>query len=401
MKEFLRLKKLSQQGIIHHLAPILVTLALGGVTGAFIYVHTVATQPWTGALSVGPPGSKYCLDSPSLTQISTIRINPCKNVLNQKWQLNSASTISVGGKTLRTYQIKSFGAGTQLCVDDWLPGNSMSHLYHPLRLYGCDPTFKLTAEQFYWTGDGHQLKSVKSSLCMDNFLGRQAPFMPVALNQCKTSAPSQDWYEIANTATTGDGSLNEFVPPTAPSPDPGSLPVTPLPTPDPTPTPTPTPSGQNWSGVLQLGSHRSTCLEESDASNPQHHRLVVINDCKNLTLERWTRVPVTSSTFLLKANTGACLDDTNNGVGTTNNRFYAQTVKCTTTDPKQADPAQVWTYAKAGNPSTTDRHEIMNVNSKGCLNDPGSTIKPGQQQIIYSCTSNSANEQWFQAAMPK
>src|SRR5581483_11529664 len=126
-----------------------------------------AATPWSGALSVGPPGSGYCMDAPSVATGANVVLNKCNNKIDQKWELVNAGTVSGGGKTINAYTIQNLTAGTSECVDDW-KSSSMQGKNNLLRLYTCKGTD--FAQRFFWAGDGHQLKSTGGSglLCIDD-----------------------------------------------------------------------------------------------------------------------------------------------------------------------------------------------------------------------------------------
>ncbi|HSW80450.1 MAG TPA: hypothetical protein VLG47_06745 [Candidatus Saccharimonadales bacterium] len=386
MKQIFKLKKLSQRGVLHHLVPIIVILLLGGVTGAFVY-RAKAAQPWNGALSVGPSKSGYCMNAPALQQGQQVKLAKCANVVNQKWQLEPAGTVNVKvngtAKTLRAYTIHTFKNGVFMCVDDYKQSTQQGKNNH-LVLWPCngvDP-----GQRFFWNGDGHQLQSAVGlssglALCIDNEGSKYVADNPIDVFKCWSPAhANQDWFEIGNTATATSAPVT---PPTPPPVSPGSGGFG---------------SDRNFTGALQLGLDRSLCLTETATMNAKGHQEVVINTCNKAVTQKWQKVFLDSKnmTFQWKAASGNCLNDPALGVtASATQRVYAQTYPCSNTDH-----ASTWTWANAGNASTynVNNHEIMNVYSKGCLNDPANSKAIATQQIIYSCTSNSSNEQWFEAA---
>ena len=169
----------------------------GGTSGSSGALNVTGAQ-----LSVGPKGSKYCLDAPSVKQGAVVVLNPCNtSKAGQGWSFIAAGKIVGGGKTVQTYIVKNMTSGTNQCLDDWGQSITSSDAKNPVKLYTCKTSDR--GQQFLWAGDNHQLRSVAAlnhkppvALCLDNSGGALKASNPVGFFTCKASnATNQDWYK--------------------------------------------------------------------------------------------------------------------------------------------------------------------------------------------------------------
>ena len=151
-----------------------------------------------------------------------------------------------------------------------------------------------------------------------------------------------------------------------------------------------------WSGALKIDmANTNLCMENMDNSNVAY-TTVDINTCNSSSqAQHWTIQDISGSTSefqIVASASGACVDDTGNGIGTNaSNRVHLQTWPCSSTDH-----AQVWHWGGTGN------HQLISVGSGGCINDPSNTTTPGQYLVVFSCAAsakgNGANAEWLEGS---
>jgi hypothetical protein len=371
----LKLKKLNQRGFDHIMVAV-VSFVLVGVVGTALLVSshaaTPATPQWTGVLkaysSNATLGAGYCVatvssgNSPSGSEGAYAVLQPCSKTYDaeQIWSLNDSRTITVSGEGTSVTNVQEFtlqsAAGSNQCLNDWQTATANNT---QMRLYPCSSS--TTANAWIWGAKisgsesyaAHQLlnlgaskisltgtvSSTSNPMCLDDFEGGHANAR-VDVYGCKLPAQSpsnQEWYEEpAPTKSTAVGSSSTLT------------------------------------GALQNGNtSQKLCMNDSNSSTTSGTP-IAIYACENVVSEKWTITKNSSGQFDLKNGQGVCADPT--GTGATE---AVQTNTCSSSDMFE------WVG-----------HQIEDVTTKTCINDPSSSTKNGTQLTVTSCSGDPASEQW-------
>ncbi len=138
----------------------------------------------------------------------------------------------------------------------------------------------------------------------------------------------------------------------------------------------------SWNGTLQLGSDRKLCMNDNNSSK-KNGTTIGIYTCGNYASEKWTISKYSNGQFQLKNSTGICADDWAYGVSTASKTVYLKTYTC-----QNNNGSEFWKW---------NGHELENVYTHGCINDPAYSKLNGKGLIIYPCGGSTSNEQWFEA----
>lgn len=145
---------------------------------------------------------------------------------------------------------------------------------------------------------------------------------------------------------------------------------------------------QSWSGELQLGLDKNLCLDNLGGSRASGNTIDTYS-CNGGTGQKWTINEMSGYTdrFTLENDQGTCADDWGDAVSSSSGNVALKTYAC-----NSSDKAQQWEW---------ENSELENVTSHGCINDPSNKTANGTPLIVYSCSSRSSNELWYEAAQGK
>ncbi len=355
-----------------------------GIIGTALYVTShAATTQWTGILEAYNYGSGWCLTTTGGGEGSYIQLERCSSTYNadQVWSVLDNGTWKgpSSGKTFQRLMLQS-AAGSNECINDWQASTTNGNLQ---RLYPCNGSQNATA--WNWgTNNGwpHQLFNMAASditingvvirsdvdRCLDVKGGTARSGAQIDTWACKSASQSpsnQEWFEQSAPAKSsgggsgggssssggGSGSLG----------NPGGF------------------SGSTWSGSLQNGYDRKLCMNDNNSSQ-SNGTVIGIYSCGNYVSERWYITKNGNGQFYLQNGQGICAD-TGNAVPNVGSTYYLVTDTCNNSD--------LWTWSG---------HELLDVSTGGCINDPGSSTTNGTQLRVTNCT-NPGSEQWYEAGL--
>ncbi len=368
-------------------AVVVACFVLAGIIGTALNVtsHAAAMPQWTGILEAYNYGSGWCLTTTGGGEGSYIQLEKCSGSYNanQVWSVIDTRTINIPGETsgygtasgVQEFTLQS-AAGSNECLNDWQASTSNGTL---MRLYPC--TSSAPASAWAWetkinNSSPHQIMNLAASKisltggrsknssgnwpynsCLDVKGGTAKSGAQIDAWSCKLASqgPSnQEWIEQSAPAKSsggGSGSLG----------NPGGF------------------SGTTWSGSLQNGYDRKLCMNDNNSSKT-NGTVIGIYNCENVVSEKWYITKNGNGQFYLQNGQGICAD-TGSIVPNDGTTYYLVTDTCNKSD--------LWTWSG---------HELLDVSTGGCINDPSSSTTNGTQLRVANCT-NPGSEQWFEAGL--